>query len=44
VSTLGQKLKHEMRELMPVTVFFFVAFQLLAFTQKLMLMQYGINP
>lgn len=44
MSTLGQKLKHEMRELMPVTVFFFVAFQLLAFTQKLMLMQYGINP
>jgi hypothetical protein len=43
VSTLGHKLKHELRELIPVTVFFFVAFQLLALTQALMLEQYGIR-
>ena len=38
-----QKLKHELRELIPVTVFFFVAFQLLAFTETMMLEQYGIR-
>ena len=40
---LGHKLKHELRELLPVTLFFFVAFQLLALTQALMLKQYGIH-
>jgi hypothetical protein len=43
MSTLGQKLKHELRELIPVTVFFFVTFQLLALTQALMLEQFGIR-
>jgi hypothetical protein len=43
MSTLGHKLKHELQELIPVTVFFFVAFQLLALTQTLMLEQYGIR-
>jgi hypothetical protein len=43
MSTLGQKLKHEMRELLPVMVFFFITFQLLAVTQSLMLEQYGIR-
>ena len=43
MSTLGQKLKHELRELIPVTVFFFVTFQLLALTQVLMLEQFGIR-
>lgn len=43
MSTLGHKLKHELRELIPVTVFFFVTFQLLALTQALMLKQYGIR-
>lgn len=38
-----QKLKHELRELIPVTVFFFVAFQLLALTETMMLEQYGIR-
>jgi len=43
MNTLGQKLKHEVRELIPVTVFFFVTFQLLALTQALMLEQFGIR-
>ena len=43
MSTLGEKLKHELRELIPVTVFFFVTFQLLALTQALMLKQFGIR-
>ena len=43
MSNLGPKLKHELRELIPVTLFFFVAFQVLALTQALMLKQYGIH-
>jgi hypothetical protein len=43
MSTLGEKLKHELRELIPVTVFFFGTFQLLALTQALMLEQFGIR-
>jgi hypothetical protein len=37
------KLKHELHALIPVTAFFFVAFQLLAITQALILNQYGIR-
>ena len=43
MSNLGEKVKHELRELIPVTLFFFVAFQLLALTDALMLKQYGIH-
>ncbi len=43
MSTLGEKLKHELRELIPVTVFFLATFQLLALTQALMLEQFGIR-
>lgn len=43
MSTLGQKVKHEIQELIPVTVFFIVSFQLLAVTDALMLKQYGIR-
>ena len=43
MSNLGHKLKHELQELIPVTLFFFVAFQLLALTDSLMLKQYGIQ-
>jgi hypothetical protein len=43
MSGLGQRLKNEVRELIPVTLFFFVAFQLLALTHALMLHQYGIK-
>jgi hypothetical protein len=43
MSKLGQLLKHEIRELIPVTLFFFFSFQLLALTEALMLEQYGIR-
>ena len=43
MSTLGNKLKHEFQELVPVAIFFFIAFQLIAFTNALMLEQYGIR-
>ena len=43
MSSLGEKVKHELRELIPVTLFFFVAFQLLALTDALLLRQYGIH-
>lgn len=43
MSKLGHKLKHELRELAPVMLFFFIAFQLLALTQSLMLKEYGIQ-
>jgi hypothetical protein len=43
MSTLAQKVKHELDELIPVTLFFFVAFQLLALTDALILKEYGIR-
>lgn len=39
----ADKLKHEIRELIPVALFFLIAFELLALTQSLMLEQYGIS-
>jgi hypothetical protein len=36
-------LKHDVHELIPVIAFFFVAFELLAVTEALMLKQYGIS-
>ena len=44
MSTMGEKVKHELRELIPVTLFFFATFQLLALTDALILRQYGIHP
>jgi hypothetical protein len=43
MENFGHKLKHELQQLIPVTLFFFVAFQLLAFTETMMLEQYGIR-
>jgi len=43
MSTFTHKLKHEVDELIPVIVFFFFAFQLLALTEALILKQYGIS-
>ena len=37
MSTVGHKLKHELHGLIPVIVFFFITFQLLALTEALML-------
>jgi hypothetical protein len=38
-----EKVRHELTELIPVTLFFLVSFQLLAITQALMLEEYGIR-
>ncbi len=43
MSTFGHKVKHFIQDWIPPAVFFFVAFQLLAFTKSLMLRQYGID-
>jgi hypothetical protein len=43
MSTIRAKVINELRELIPVTVFFFIAFQLLAFTKALILLHYGIR-
>ena len=43
MSTLGEKLKQELRELIPVTLFFFGTFQLLALTEALILEQFSIR-
>lgn len=42
MSTLVHKVRLEVRELIPVTSFFFVAFQLLALPQALIHREYGI--
>src|SRR5687767_2958782 len=41
--TWREKVRHQLNELIPVTLFFVVAFQLLAVTHSLMLEQYGIR-
>jgi len=43
MSIMGQKLKHELRELILTIAFFFMTFQLLALTDALMLKHYGIS-
>lgn len=43
MSKFGQFVKHELHELIPVTAFFFVTFELLALTEALMVKQYGIS-
>jgi hypothetical protein len=43
MKNFGHKLKHELRQLIPVILLFFVAFQLLALTETMMLEQYGIR-
>ncbi|APG28990.1 hypothetical protein A7E78_02520 [Syntrophotalea acetylenivorans] len=40
---ITSRLKHELVEAIPAAVFFFIAFQVIAFTQALMLRQYGIQ-
>lgn len=42
MSTFFSRLKHEFIEIIPPTVFFFVAFHVIAFSRALMLEQYGI--
>jgi hypothetical protein len=43
MGNIREKVRRQARELIPVTVFFLVAFELLALTQALMLQKYGIR-
>lgn len=43
MSSIGSKLKHELLEAIPPAVFFFIAFQTIAFTSALMVRQYGVQ-
>jgi hypothetical protein len=43
MSKFGQGLKHFILELIPPFLFFFIAFQLITFTNALLLRQYGID-
>ncbi len=43
MSNIIPRLKHEILEAIPTVVFFFIAFQLLAFTRALILKEYGIQ-
>jgi|ERR1022692_1632507 hypothetical protein len=43
MSKFGHRLKHLIQEMIPPVIFFFVSFQLLAFTRALMLRRYGIE-
>ncbi len=43
MSGIVSRLKHELLEAIPPAIFFFLAFQLIAFTQALMLEEYGVS-
>jgi hypothetical protein len=43
LNTFAKKLEHEVLELLPPTIFFFIVFHILAFSRALMLRQYGIS-
>lgn len=43
MKAIVSKLKHEIIAVIPPTIFFFVAFQLISFTRALMLEEYGIS-
>jgi hypothetical protein len=43
MGNIVSRLKHEVLAVIPAAVFFFIAFQLLAFTQALILQEYGIR-
>ncbi len=43
MQTILRAIKHELREVVPPMIFFFVAFNVITYTKKLMLEQYGIE-
>jgi hypothetical protein len=43
VKSIGKTIKHEIMELLPPVIFFFIAFHILAFSRALMLRQYGVS-
>ncbi len=43
MNKIAARVKEEILEVIPPTIFFFVAFHIIAFTRALMLLQYGIH-
>jgi hypothetical protein len=43
LNAIAAKVKHEVAKLLPPTIFFFIAFHLLALSRSLMLRQYGVS-
>lgn len=43
MNSIVSRVKHELFEVIPPAIFFFVAFQVIAFTRALMLKEYGIE-
>ncbi len=43
MNNILNRVKHEVLQVIPPAIFFFIAFQVIAFTQALMLEQYGIR-
>ena len=43
MNTWRERVRREIREIIPVTLFFFIAFEMLALTRTLMLEEYGIR-
>jgi hypothetical protein len=43
VSTIGRKVRQELRELVPATLYLVVTFNIIGFTKYLLLRDYGIN-
>jgi hypothetical protein len=43
LNKVAKTIKHEVLELIPPTIFFFIAFQIIALSRTLMLRQYGVS-
>lgn len=43
MSTIAERVKHEIREVLPPAIFFLAGFQLIAFTRYLILEEYGFS-
>jgi hypothetical protein len=43
MSTIGETIRHEIRELIPAVIYFVITFNMIGFTKVLMLRDYGIT-
>jgi hypothetical protein len=43
MSPIGETIRHEIRELIPTVIYFFITFNIIGFTKVLMLREYGIT-
>ncbi|MGH8064591.1 MAG: hypothetical protein ACRERE_05010 [Candidatus Entotheonellia bacterium] len=43
MSPVGETIRHEIRELIPAVIYFFVTFNIIGFTKALLLREYGIT-